>query len=62
VPWATFLKAHWGAIAGKKAYRVIPLGEAHLGELVREDKAHYHEERTHQSLSSRLIAVSTDWL
>ncbi len=40
--------------------RVIPLGEAHLRELVREYVAHYHEERPHQGLSSRLIAAATD--
>jgi len=40
--------------------RVIPLGEAHLRELVREYVTHYHEERPHQGLSSRLIAASTD--
>jgi transposase InsO family protein len=40
--------------------RVIPLGEAHLRELVREYVTHYHEERPHQSLSGRLIAASTD--
>ncbi len=40
--------------------RVIPLGDAHLRELVREYVAHYHEERPHQGLSSRLIAASTD--
>jgi hypothetical protein len=40
--------------------RVVPLGEAHLRELVREYVTHYHEERPHQGLSSRLIAASTD--
>ena len=40
--------------------RVIPLGEAHLRELVREYVAHYHEERPHQGLSGRLIAAATD--
>jgi hypothetical protein len=39
--------------------RVIPLGEAHLRELVREYVAHYHEERPHQGLSGRLIAAAT---
>ncbi len=40
--------------------RVIPLGEAHLRELVREYVAHYHGERPHQGLNSRLIAAATD--
>ncbi len=35
--------------------RVIP-----LRELVREYVAHYHEERPHQGLRSRLIAATTD--
>jgi transposase InsO family protein len=39
--------------------RVIPLGEAHLRELVRDYVAHYHEERPHQGLSGRLIAAAT---
>ncbi len=39
--------------------RVIPLGEAHLRELVRQYVAHYHEERPHQGLRSRLIAAAT---
>ena len=40
--------------------RAIPLGEAHLRELVREYVAHYHEERPHQGLGGRLIASSTE--
>ncbi len=40
--------------------RVVPLSEAHLRELVREYAAHYHEERPHQGLGSRLIAASTE--
>ncbi len=40
--------------------RVIPLGEAHLRELVREYVTHYHEERPRQGLNSRLITASTD--
>jgi len=39
--------------------RVIPLGEAHLRELVREYVAHYHEERPHQGLGGSLITPST---
>lgn len=34
---------------------VIPLGEAHLRHLVREYLAHYHGERFHQGLGSRLV-------
>jgi transposase InsO family protein len=37
--------------------RVIPWGEAHLRELVREDVAHCHGERPHQGLGGRLIAA-----
>jgi transposase InsO family protein len=39
--------------------RVIPLGEAHLRELVREYVAHYHEERPHQGLNGERVAAST---
>jgi transposase InsO family protein len=39
--------------------RVVPLGEAHLRELVREYVAHYHEERPHQGLGGGLIVAST---
>ena len=39
--------------------RVIPLGEAHLRELVREYVAHYHEERPHQGLNGEIVAAST---
>ena len=35
--------------------RVIPLGEAHLRELIRECMIHYHAERPHQGLDGRLI-------
>jgi hypothetical protein len=35
--------------------RVIPLGEAHLRELIREFMIHYHAERPHQGLDGRLI-------
>src|SRR5262249_28915047 len=39
--------------------RVIPLGEAHLRELVREYLAHYHEKRPHQGLNDRLVVAAT---
>ena len=40
--------------------RVIPLGEAHLRELVREYVAHYHAERPHQGLGGRLVAATSE--
>jgi putative transposase len=40
--------------------RVIPLGEAHLRELVREYMAHYHAERPHQGLGGVLIQPAND--
>jgi transposase InsO family protein len=40
--------------------RVIPLGEAHLRELIREYMIHYHEERPHQGLGGRLIQPADD--
>jgi transposase InsO family protein len=40
--------------------KVVPLGERHLRELVREYVAHYHGERNHQGLDNRLIERSDD--
>ena len=40
--------------------RVIPLGESHLRELIREYVAHYHEERPHQGLGGALIQPAND--
>jgi len=40
--------------------RVIPLGEGHLRELIREYMAHYHAERPHQGLGGALIQPSND--
>jgi transposase InsO family protein len=40
--------------------RVIPLGEAHLRELIRECMIHYHEERPHQGLGGMLIQPAGD--
>jgi transposase InsO family protein len=40
--------------------RVIPLGENHLRELIREFAAHYHLERNHQGLGNQLIQPAND--
>jgi putative transposase len=40
--------------------RVIPLGEAHLQELIREYMVHYHVERPHQGLGGAFIQPSND--
>jgi transposase InsO family protein len=40
--------------------KVIPLGEKHLRELLREYGAHYHAERNHQGLANRLVEPSND--
>ena len=40
--------------------RVIPLGEAHLRELIREYMIHYHMERPHQGLDGKLIQPVND--
>jgi putative transposase len=40
--------------------KVIPLGEKHLRELLREFLAHYHGERNHQGLGNRLIEPPND--
>ena len=39
--------------------RVVPLGEAHLRELVHEYVSHYHEERPHQGLEGQLVSPPT---
>ena len=38
--------------------KVVPLGERHLRELVREYVAHYNGERNHQGLDNKLIEPS----
>jgi transposase InsO family protein len=40
--------------------RVIPLGEEHLRELIREYIAHYHAERPHQGLGGTFIQPNND--
>jgi transposase InsO family protein len=40
--------------------RVIPLGENHLRDLIREFAAHYHLERNHQGLGNQLIQPAND--
>jgi putative transposase len=40
--------------------KVIPLGESHLRELLREYLAHYLAERNHQGLGNALIAPAND--
>ncbi len=40
--------------------RVIPLGESHLRELIREYIAHYHVERPHQGLGGVFIQPAND--
>jgi putative transposase len=40
--------------------RVIPLGETHLRELIREYMAHYHAERPHQGLGGVFIRAAND--
>lgn len=36
--------------------RIVPLGEAHLRDVVHHYVTHYHEERNHQGIGNRLIA------
>jgi transposase InsO family protein len=40
--------------------QIIPLGEGHLREAVKEYTEHYHFERNHQGLENRLIEESRD--
>jgi len=55
----TFVERFHRSIQEECLDRVIPLGEAHLRELVREYVAHYHEEHPHQGLNGELVAAST---
>ena len=43
-------KPLFAAVVDECLDRVIPLGEAHLRELIREYSTHYHAERPHQGL------------
>jgi putative transposase len=49
-----------GSVRRECSRRVIPLGERHLRQLVREYVEHYHGERPHQSLGNKLIAPVND--
>jgi putative transposase len=49
-----------GSIRRECLAQVIPLGERHLRELIREFTAHYHAERNHQSLGNKLISPTND--
>ena len=40
--------------------RVIPLGESHLRELIREYMSHYHIERPHQGLGGAFVRPAND--
>ena len=40
--------------------RIIPLGERHLRELIRESTAHSHTERNYQGLGNKLIVPLND--
>ena len=40
--------------------RVVPLGERHLREILRDYVDHYHVERNHQGRENRLIKPSAD--
>jgi transposase InsO family protein len=49
-----------GSVRRECLARVIPLGERHLRQIVREYVDHYHGERPHQSLENKLIAPMND--
>jgi putative transposase len=49
-----------GSVRRECLAHVIPLGEWHLRELVREFTAHYHTERNHQSRGNKLITPLND--
>jgi putative transposase len=49
-----------GSVRRECLARVIPLGERHLRQIVREYVDHYHGERPHQGLGNKLIAPMND--
>jgi transposase InsO family protein len=49
-----------GSVRRECLARVIPLGERHLRELMREFLAHYHAERNHQALSNEIVVPRND--
>jgi putative transposase len=48
-----------GSVRRECLRRVIPLGERHLRQLVREYVEHYHGERNHQGLDNKLVVATT---
>ena len=60
-PWKAFLQAHWDGLAACDLFteeclsRVVPLGEAHVRQLVHEFVEHYHHERNHQGRDNQLL-------
>jgi len=55
-----FAERFVGSIRRECLARVIPLGERHLRQLVREYVDHYHAERNHQGIGNKLIAAVND--
>lgn len=49
-----------GSVRRECLARVIPLGERHLRQIVREYVTHYHAERNHQSLGNKLVEPMND--
>ncbi len=56
-----FIERFIRSIKEECLYRVIPLSETHLRELIREYMAHYHEERPHQGLGGAFIQPVNDY-
>lgn len=65
IPWGTFLRAHWGAIAATDFFTVEVLTKHGLIRYfvvasVRAYVTHYHVERNHQGLDNELICPSQE--
>ena len=56
-----FIERFIRSIKEECLYRVIPLSETHLRELIREYMAHYHEERPHQGLGGEFIQPANSY-
>jgi putative transposase len=53
-----FAERFVGSVRRECLDRVVPLGENHLRQLLREYVAHYHAERNHQGLANTLILAA----
>ena len=56
----TYAEGFVRSIKSECLAQIVPLGERHLREAVKEYTKHYHSERNHQGLDNQLIEKSSD--